>query len=202
MQASRLQTRVHSQATLTGPKCSPRAIRRSKVQVSRQRLKVQSASSSTPPPSRPTAVPIEFTVTVPSPREEVFAFVSDFANIAKWDPAVLYAKHKNDLYGKGYVADTWVTLRGIPSPMEFEMKEFVEGRGFACRGEAPASVVEDRFEFDDVELDDGGEGTRVNYTGSVRLRGILSVLHPLLADEFKRVGTDMGEGLVEYYRIE
>lgn len=142
----------------------------------------------------------ETTLFVPRPREETFAFISDFRNAAKWDPRSYVCDKVTDgpiglgttfMLTGGMLPKTG--LLGIPvprpflqgMPLPYKIVSYNPPREFILEGENPILWYEDRIRFDTE-----GAGTRVTYSARLELKGPLVVGEPFLRLMFKRIGDD------------
>jgi carbon monoxide dehydrogenase subunit G len=121
---------------------------------------------------------------VDRPLEEVFAFVGDFANSARWDPGVAEARNVTEgpvRIGTRY--DLVVVFNGRSLPMTYEVTEYQPPSRVALRGTGSAVNA-----LDDIRFETTPGGTRIRYTADLRLRGVLRVLEPLLRGKFEETG--------------
>jgi len=131
------------------------------------------------------------TIETAQPREDVFAYLSDFSNTKEWDPGVVVAERLGgSAIGQGTEFRLAARLLGRTATLTYRIVEFDPPRSVAFRGEN-ATVVS----FDRVTLDETAGGTRVAYDADLRLRGALALADPLLTLAFRRVGDRALAGL-------
>jgi dehydrogenase/reductase SDR family member 12 len=130
-------------------------------------------------------------VTVPRPIGEVFAFVADFSNLPEWDPGIT----RSSLVGPGPVG----------TGSEFEVVSVFAGREVVMRYEVVTFDVPHRVVLeghgstiravDDIEFQEVGGGTEIDYTADFALRGPLRFVQPVFRPAFTRVGRRAMAGL-------
>ncbi len=118
------------------------------------------------------------------PPDEVFAYLSDFANAEEWDPGTVSARRLDP----GPVAiGTRVRLRarflGRESEIVYSVVELEDERLVRLRGENAAAISEDVLTFTPVP-----SGTRITYDATLRFKGPLAMLDPLFGLAFRRLG--------------
>ncbi len=116
--------------------------------------------------------------------EEVFAFIADFANSARWDPGV--AESRNVTEGPvriGTRYDLVVLFNDRRLPMTYEVIEYRPPDRVALRGSGSTVNA-----MDDIRFEATPGGTRIRYTADLRLRGPLRVLEPLVRTRFEETG--------------
>jgi carbon monoxide dehydrogenase subunit G len=121
---------------------------------------------------------------VDRPIEEVFAFIADFANSARWDPGVAEARNVTEgpvRVGTRY--DLVVLFNDRRLPMTYEVIEYRPPDRVALRGYGSTVNA-----LDDIRFEATPGGTRIRYTADLRLRGLLRVLEPLVRTRFEETG--------------
>jgi hypothetical protein len=123
--------------------------------------------------------------------DQAFAYLSDFATSAEWDPGVVEA----DRVGAGAVGEGTefrlvAEFLGRRTPLTYRVVEYEPSRAVTFVGENATVVSHDRITFEPIPT-----GTRVSYDADLRLKGLLRLADPLLAVAFNRVGDRALAGL-------
>lgn len=121
-------------------------------------------------------------VVIGLPPEEVFAFLADFRNDLQWRSQLVSMKRTSS---QGGLASTWRQVAwGGPSRVtsDFAVTTYEPPRRLTFHSiSGPAEVT------GDWDLQPRGAGTRVAFTTSLQLRGLLRTLEPAL-DPLVRFG--------------
>jgi len=124
------------------------------------------------------------------PPAEAFAFIADVTRFAEWDPGVQRAVR---VAGDGVSAGTAyeVTINAAGSPvLRYEVKEYEAPRRLFMVARTPFLTSEDEIR---VEPTQGG--SIVTYDATLKLKGPLGLLDPLLGTVFRRIGDRAAAGL-------
>lgn len=130
---------------------------------------------------------------VDRPREEVFEYTADFANIEHWDPGVASSRRLDEgPVGMGSRYELMVRFGMSTIPMLYEITEYLPNERVVLvgRGETIEAVDEIRFEAHDSQ-------TSIDYTADLTFHNYLRYIAPLLSPVFKKVGERAVDGLVE-----
>jgi carbon monoxide dehydrogenase subunit G len=131
-------------------------------------------------------------VEVATPAEPTFAYLSDFANTAEWDPGIVEARRLTPApTAVGSRFEVVALFRGRRQRFEYVVTELVEGTRVALRGEGEKALSDDVIS---VAPHEGG--TRVAYEADLRLKGVYRVAEPFLRSTFERMGDAALDGLV------
>jgi len=131
------------------------------------------------------------TVASPKPQAEVFAYLSDFATTAEWDPGVSQAEQITDgPIAVGTRVRVVAAFMGRAVELVYEVTEFEPPRRIVLRGENSTTLS-----IDEIVVDPDGEGSRVTYDANLTLRGALRLADPLLALVFRRIADKAIAGL-------
>ena len=124
--------------------------------------------------------------------EDAFAFVSDFANAAAWDPGTISA-HRIDggPVGVGTRYLLQVRMGSRIAPMEYRITEHVPCALVVLEGRGSNVTARDEIGF--TALPDSG--TRVDYVADIRLGGLLGLLQPFAGGAFRKIGREAREGM-------
>ena len=122
---------------------------------------------------------------VSRPLDEVWNFVGDFVNSARWDPGV--AEATNTTKGPvrvGTVYDLIVVFDGKRSPMTYEVIEYDPPAKVVLKGEGKSVSAVDDIRFGATE----GGGTRIDYVADLRLKGLAKLASPFMMGKFENLG--------------
>jgi carbon monoxide dehydrogenase subunit G len=131
------------------------------------------------------------TIDVQQPREDVFAYLSDFSTTEQWDPGVVEAKRVNGAaVGQGSEFRLVAKFFGRKNELTYRIVEYEAPRAVTFLGENATVISRDRITFDEIV-----DGTQVTYDAELTLKGLLRVADPLLGLAFSRVGDRALAGL-------
>jgi hypothetical protein len=131
-------------------------------------------------------------ILVERPVEEAFAYVSDFATVAEWDPGVEVARRiEGDAPGVGATYQVVATFRGRRIDMRYETIEFHTPERVVLLGEGPNISARDSISFERL----GSSLSRITYEAEFSLRWPWRLLEWPLRPTFKRLGQDALDGL-------
>lgn len=136
----------------------------------------------------------ETTVETAQGIDEVFAYLSDFANTADWDPGVVEAEHLDDAdteLGLGSRFRVVTTTAGNRQSLEYEITEWDPPHRMVLVGTTPRLRSVDTLTF--AATEDGG--TRVTYHADLALLGPSRVADPVLHVAFQFIGRRAAQGL-------
>jgi carbon monoxide dehydrogenase subunit G len=123
-------------------------------------------------------------IDVLQPREDVFAYLSDFSTTREWDPGVVEAERLNgQAVGEGTEFRLVAEFLGRKNELTYRIVEYDPPHAVTFLGENATVVSRDRITFEA-----NGETTRVTYDADLALRGPLRIADPILALAFNRVG--------------
>ncbi len=122
---------------------------------------------------------------------EAFSFVSDFANLPRWDPSAVRSERSDDgPLGVGSTFDIVVAFSGNEIPMRYAIREYQPPRRVVLVGESERVRA-----VDTIEIEASGAGTLVRYTAAFELRGLLRFAAPLVRPRLKRLARNAMDGL-------
>lgn len=125
-------------------------------------------------------------------REEAFAYLADFANIADWDPGVVRAaRHTGEPLEAGARFAVTTSYMGRESTLTYETIEIEAPRRVLLRAETGTFTSLDELTFD---LRPGG-GTLVTYDADLAMKGIARVAELPMRLAFRRIGDAARDGL-------
>ena len=126
--------------------------------------------------------------------ETAFDYLSEFSNVADWDPSIPSARRLSGnprRPGTRYEVD--VSLFGRTNTMPYETIVVEPPRRVVLRSDDGGLVSVDTLSFE--PLPDGG--TAVTYDAELTLKGARKLLDPLLQLLFNRMGAKARDGLAE-----
>jgi hypothetical protein len=130
-------------------------------------------------------------IDVAAASESTFAYLSDFANAAEWDPGIVEARRLIPASGVvGSRFEVIALFRGGRQRFEYVVTDFVEGTRVALHGEGEKALSDDVISVVPRE-----GGTRVVYAADLRLNGVYRVAEPFLRSTFERMGDAALDGL-------
>jgi carbon monoxide dehydrogenase subunit G len=128
---------------------------------------------------------------VQQPREEVFAYLSDFSTTREWDPGVVEAERLNgQAVGEGTEFRLVAEFLGRRNELTYRIVEYDPPQAVTFLGESATAISRDR-----ITLESTAAGTRVTYDADLALQGVLRIADTLLALAFNRVGDRALAGL-------
>jgi hypothetical protein len=130
-------------------------------------------------------------IDVATAAEPTFAYLSDFANAAEWDPGIVESRRLTPApTAVGSRFEVIAVFRGRRQRFEYTVTEFVEGARVALHGEGEKALSDDVISVTALE-----GGTRVAYEADLRLKGVYRVAEPFLHSTFERMGDAALDGL-------
>jgi len=125
------------------------------------------------------------------PLEDTFDFVADFANAERWDPGVVRSVRLDDgPVRPGARYDLQVRMGQRVAPMTYHVVEFDPPHRVLLAGTGSGVDATDEIVFERT-----ADGTRIDYTADIRLRGPLRLLQPFLGGALGRVARDAAAGM-------
>jgi carbon monoxide dehydrogenase subunit G len=119
----------------------------------------------------------------PVPREEAFAYISDWSRQSEWDPNTASSSQIGDggpSVGARYTLAVKIGPRTVP--MEYRITELEAPARLVLVGEGSGVWAQDTITFSE-----SADGTRVDYEAEIKLSGLLGVLQPLLGRAFAAI---------------
>lgn len=141
---------------------------------------------------------IERVVTVDKPVDRVFAYLTDFTNMAEWDPGTVRTERVAGEGGVGTRYHNTSKFLGRKTELDYLVIECVPGEKLVLRGENATVVALETMTFVRTLTGAGaaaGEGTTVTYRAEFEFKGIAKLVAPLLAPAFKKLGDEAEAGL-------
>ena len=131
------------------------------------------------------------TIASPKPAGEVFAYLSDFATAAEWDPGVARAERLTAPPVRvGTEVEIVARFLGREVPLVYVVEELEEPCRVLLRGENATTLS-----LDEIVVEPDGDGCNVTYDARLTLKGPLRVAEPVLALLFRRIGDAAAQGL-------
>jgi carbon monoxide dehydrogenase subunit G len=123
--------------------------------------------------------------------ERAFDFVADFANASGWDPGTATSERlDHGPVGVGARYRLGVRMGGSVRPMEYRIVSYERPHGVVLQGEGSGVSAIDRILFEP-----DADGTSIDYTADIRLRGVLRLLAPLARGRFASIAMKAREGM-------
>jgi len=136
------------------------------------------------------------TVTSPWDAARTFKYMADASNFVRWDPGTISSRQVVG-NGPGERAEFDVEVSSIGRPLvlryrttRYEPADRSTSGLVQLEAESAALELEDR-----IEVTPDGDGSRVNYTAELRLKGAWRILSPVMALAFRRVVGRGADGL-------
>jgi len=108
---------------------------------------------------------------IPQPREDVFAYLSDFSTTREWDPGVVEAKRLNgQAVGEGTEFRLLAEFLGRKNELTYRIVEYDPPHAVTFLGENATVVSRDTITFEST-----APGTRVTYDADLALKGMLRI---------------------------
>jgi hypothetical protein len=132
-------------------------------------------------------------VDIPMSRDELFAYMADFSNVAEWDPSIVEAARLDsgdiDVGSKFRVV---VSNMGRQSPLIYELIEYdAAGSATFCAETRTIKSV------DSITVSQRPAGvSRLTWEADLRLKGFLRLGDLAMRLIFKRIGDKGRDGLV------
>ena len=134
-----------------------------------------------------------YRTTVPSrrPIDEAFDYMADFSHARDWDPSVTSARRvgEGDI-GLGTTFELVTTFNGRAMPLTYEVIAYDPPRRVALRAQTPLVISLDEITFESTD-----DGSDVTYDATLRTRGWLRLVSPVVSVMFKRIGDRARDGL-------
>lgn len=130
-------------------------------------------------------------IEVATPAAATFAYLSDFANAAEWDPGIVEARRLTaapTVVGSRF--EIVALYRGKRQRFEYVVTELEDASRIALHGEGGKALSDDV-----ITVAVGDAGTRVCYEADIRLKGAYRVVEPFLRSTFRRMGDEALDGL-------
>ena len=139
---------------------------------------------------------IEREIIVQARAEDAFGFVANFESCAEWDPGVSAASRRDDTpAGVGALYDVDVDFNGRHLPMVYRTTVWDEPKRVVLEGSGSTVKATDDITFESI-----GEGrTRISYRADIRMKGLLSIVTPLLGKRFQALGDAAMSGMQEAF---
>lgn len=124
-------------------------------------------------------------------REQAFAYVSDWARQAEWDPNTtesMQIEGSRPVVGARYALK--VKMGGRSVPMEYRITEMEVPSRVVLLGEGSGVWTQDAISFTESTA-----GSRVDYEAEIKLSGLLGILQPLLGRAFDGIAKGAVAGM-------
>lgn len=135
-------------------------------------------------------------VTVDTPIDRVFAYLSDFTTTTEWDPGTVRTTRVSGDGGVGTRYANITRFRGRETELTYVVQELEPGRRIALRGENKTVEATDTLVVRPARTSTG-TGTEVTYTADFTFKGVARFVAPLLTPALRRLGDEAEKGLRE-----
>jgi len=133
---------------------------------------------------------IERTITVDTPLERVWAFLTDFTTTEQWDPPTVSTTLISGDGGVGSVYKNVSRMLGHDTEIEYTVLELEPMKVFKLEGNTSSMPMLDTMAFEEQ-----GGRTTVNYTAEFSPEGAAKLLEPLMPLGLKKIGDDAAESM-------
>lgn len=117
------------------------------------------------------------TFTTRADPEAAFSFLTDFRNLPAWDPSITRVdKLDRGAVKKGSRFTVAMTFLGLPSTLDYSVREFTPGKRAVLVGTSLAATATDTVVITPVR-----SGLRVQWKAEIAFWGPLALLDPLFA---------------------
>jgi dehydrogenase/reductase SDR family member 12 len=131
---------------------------------------------------------------VARPITDVFALVSDFTTTAQWDPGVRSAvQTTRGRPAAGTCYEVVAVFLGAAVPMRYRIESMVVNERLVLQGTSVSSTA-----YDDIRFSTVPEGTRIEWTLKLQLRGASRLASPLMGPVVRRIGKNALDGLAAW----
>lgn len=131
-------------------------------------------------------------IQVPTPIDEAFAYVADFATTAEWDPGIAEARRVDDgKLGVGARFEVVADFNGRRLPLTYEIAAFEPPTRVVLVGEGSTFSGTDEITL----TPSAGGGTRITYEADINLKGAGKLAQPFMKGRFEQMGDDAVRGL-------
>ena len=134
--------------------------------------------------------PVNLSVTIARPREEVYAYLADFTTTTEWDPGTVITTRAKGDGGVGTEYQNTSKFAGRETELTYVLEELVPNERIALRGENKTVVAHDT-----MDLRSTTTGTDVAYTVEFEFKGAAKYIEPLIRLPLKKLGDDAQRGM-------
>ena len=126
---------------------------------------------------------IERTITVSTPLERVWTFLTDFTTTEQWDPPTQSTTLVSGAGGVGSVYKNISRILGHDTEIEYTVVELESMSVFRLEGNTSSMTMLDTMSFEK-----GAGGTTVIYTAEFNPEGAAKLIEPLMPLGLKKIG--------------
>lgn len=134
---------------------------------------------------------IERTITVDTPPDKVWNYLSDFRSTNDWDPGTVETTVVSGDGGVGTIYSNVSKFGGRKVKLTYIVVGLDPGRMIALRGENKTVTANDTI----TVVGDGATGTTVEYVADFEFHGLSSLFTPISGPFLKKLGDDAAESL-------
>lgn len=136
---------------------------------------------------------VERTITVTTPIERVWDYLSDFTTSTEWDPPTVSTTRTS---GDGSVGTTYHNVSkflGMETEVDYVVTEYVERRRLQLKGDGGSIKLLDTLDFEE-----SGEGTRLTYNAQFDATGAARLAEPLMPPALALLANQVATSLEEH----
>lgn len=135
---------------------------------------------------------VERSITVPTPIDRVFSYLTDFTNSPEWDPGSVKTERTSGDGGVGTIYHNTSEFVGKRTELDYVVKELVPNERFVMRGENETVTTIDTMTFTG-----DATSTTVTYHADFELKGAAKLAAPAMPAALKKLGDDTAQLLEE-----
>ena len=124
---------------------------------------------------------IEESILIKSPVEQVFAYVTDVANLTRWVADMVEAEQTSQgPMGTGTTFKGANKIVGQRMPWTSRVTQYEINKKWAATSTSDSTVIEEIISFDSAD-----EGTKLTAKYDIRLGGFLKLVSPFMANSMR-----------------
>lgn len=135
---------------------------------------------------------VQRTVTVSTPVDKVWAYLSDFTTTEDWDPPTVETVRTSGDGGVGTTYKNVSKVLGKERQVDYVVTAFDVERRFQLAGKASGLEL-----LDTITFEPSGTGTSVTYHSTFRPQGVAKLVSPLLPAGLKVLADQVETSLQE-----
>lgn len=136
---------------------------------------------------------VERTVTVQTPIEKVWDYLSDFSTSQEWDPPSVSTTRTSGDGGVGTTYHNVSKFFGAETEVDYTVTEYVERERFQLKGDAGSIQLLDTITFAST-----AEGTSVTYHAEFDPSGAAKLAEPLMPAALGLLANQVADSLEEH----
>lgn len=136
---------------------------------------------------------VERTITVSTPLDKVWNYLSDFSTSAEWDPPSVSTMRTSGDGGVGTTYRNVSEFLGMKTEVDYVVTESIERERFQLKGDAGSIQLLDTMHFATH-----GEGTTVTYHAQFDASGAAKLAEPLMPAALALLANKVAKSLEEH----